>query len=107
MSFQSVVDEYASVSAKRKAYKKKEDKLRDKLIPFLRKHKCPANGPYLVSLTDVERSEFSWETFARKQLKKLGKTVKEIKLLVKREKDKAEDKIVPTLHVEINPDWKD
>lgn len=107
MSIQTVVNEYAKVSAKRKAYKKQEDALHEQLVSYLRKHKCPTKGPFVVSLNDIERSDFSWESFAKLQLKKLGKSVKEIKALVKTAKAKAGTKIVPTLYVDVNPKWKD
>jgi hypothetical protein len=104
---QRTIDEYAKVSAKRKTYKKREDELREELIPFLRKHKCPAKGPYLVSLNDVKRSDFCWESFAKLQMKKLGKTVSEIRSIIKASKKKAGKVIVPTLTVSVNSKWRD
>jgi hypothetical protein len=80
--------------------------LREKLVRYLRKNESPNKGPFLIKLIESERTEFSWEEFARKQLKKFGNTVKEIKAMVKVAKARAGASQVDTLKVEVNPDWK-
>lgn len=105
MSIQAKIDEYCKNSAKQKELKERNDELRAKLIPYLRKHECPTSGPYLLEFTRIPKMALSWKTFAAKLAKKLygDEYKKQIKLAIK----KAGTNAVDQLTFKINPKWKE
>lgn len=104
---QSLVDEYAKVTAQRKALKIREAELRDKLIKHLRKHECPNKGPFVVKLIEAERSIFCWEDYVRKIMRRFGIKTVEMKKMIGAAKIKAGTQPVYSLYVDVNPNWKE
>ena len=105
MNAQKLIDEYCKNAAKQKALKERNDELRDKLIPYLKKYECPDEGPYLLELTEIPKMVLSWKDYAAKLARKLygDECKKQIKLAIK----KAGSKTIYQLTPKVNPVWKD
>lgn len=107
MSVQKLVDEFAKNCAKQKSLKQRHAELRDKLIPYLRKHNCPTSGPYLVELIESERTKLSWEELAIKLMRKMGWDAAKRKAEIRKAKKLAGTQTVATLNPKVNPKWKE
>jgi hypothetical protein len=105
MSIQSSVSEYCKNVAKQKVLKERQDELRDKLIPYLKKHASPTDGPFLLELSEIPKMDFSWKDYAYKLARKVfgEDSKKQIKMAIK----KAGTKTVDVLTVKINSKWKE
>jgi len=104
MNVQLLVSEYCKNAAKQKALKERNDELRAKLIPYLKKNDCPEDGPYILELSEIPKMDFSWKSYAARLAKKLygDECKKQIKLAIK----KAGTKTVEVLTLKVNPKWK-
>jgi len=102
--YQQLVNTYCKNVAKQKALKDANDELREKLIPFLKKHESPDDGPYLLELLEIPKMQLSWKSYASKLAKKLygDECKKQIKMAIK----KAGSKTITQLCPKINPKWK-
>jgi len=102
---QTLVNEYCKNAAKQKALKERNDELRNKIIPYLKKHECPKDGPYILELSEIPKMDFSWKDYAYRLAKRLYGP--QSKKTVKAAIAKAGTKTVEQLTLKVNPKWKE